>query len=68
MRFRSSHSTTSPRRVDALLLRLADGNFNVIEGYSHQDLADMVGCVRESLTATLVGFKATGAVAISRKK
>ncbi len=55
-------------RVAALLLRLADEETDEVVGYSHQDLAAMVGCLRESLTATLDGLKRTQAVAISRKK
>lgn len=55
-------------RVASLLLRLADEDTNVIEGYSHQELADMVGCLRESLTATLDRFKRSEDVAIGRKR
>ena len=55
-------------RVAGLLLRLADRDTNVVEGYSHQELACMVGCLRESLTVTLDRFKGTEAVAIGRRR
>ncbi|MDA1347376.1 MAG: Crp/Fnr family transcriptional regulator [Chloroflexi bacterium] len=55
-------------RVAGLLLRLSDGITDVIEGYSHQDLAAMIGCLRESVTVTLDRFKESGAVAIGRKR
>ena len=55
-------------RVAGLLLLLDPEGEGVVEGYSHQELADMVGCLRESLTATLDRFKCSGAVAIGRKR
>ena len=55
-------------RVGALLLRLADEQTDVVEGYSHQDLAAMVACLRESMTVTLDRLKRTGAVEIGRKR
>lgn len=55
-------------RVASLLLQLADGDTDVVEGYSHKDLAAMVGCLRESLTVTLDRFKSSDAVAIARKR
>ena len=55
-------------RVAGLLLRLSDGAADPIEGYSHQDLAAMIGCLRESLTAALDGFKRSGALEIGRKR
>ena len=55
-------------RVANLLVQLADPDTNVIEGYSHQNLASMVGCLRESLTVTLDRFKDTGALEIGRKR
>lgn len=58
------HSATA--RVAAVLLRLArDG---VIEGMSHQDLADAVGAYRETVTKILDDFEAAGLVALSRKR
>lgn len=55
-------------RVAELLLKLAGAESNAIEGYSHQDLAAMVGCLRESLTAVLDEFKKSGALAVGRKR
>ena len=55
-------------RVGALLLRLADGQTDVVEGYSHQDLAAMVGCLRESMTVTLDRLKRIDVVAVGRKR
>ena len=54
-------------RVADLLLRLSDDD-NVVEGYSHQDLASMVGCLRESFTAVLDRFKSSGALTTGRKR
>jgi CRP-like cAMP-binding protein len=55
-------------RVAALLLNLADQHTNEIKGYSHQDLAAMVGCLRESFTTVLDRFKRSNAVATGRKR
>ena len=55
-------------RVAKLLVRLADEETGVVEGYSHQDLAEMVGCLRESYTAVLDRFRNTSAVEIGRKR
>ena len=55
-------------RVAGLLLRLADGDTGVVEGYSHHDLGAMVGCLRESFTVVLDRFKESGAVTIGRKR
>ena len=55
-------------RVAGLLMRLADEETGVVAGYSHQDLAEMVGCLRESFTAVLDRFRKTDAVEIGRKR
>ena len=55
-------------RLADLLVRLANPRTNLVEGYSHQDLASMVGCLRESLTVTLNAFKRNGAITVSRKR
>lgn len=55
-------------RVAGLLLRLADEETNLIEGYAHQDLASMVGCLRESVTVALDRFKQSDAISIGRKR
>ena len=53
-------------RVASLLLNVG-GEDGVIEGYSRQDLAAMVGCLRESFTAVLDRFKRSHAVKTGRK-
>ena len=55
-------------RVAGLLLRLVEDEAEVVEGYSHQDLAAMVGCLRESLTTILDRFKDSNAITIGRKR
>lgn len=55
-------------KVAGLLLRLADPNTGVFEGYSHGDLAAMVGCVRVSFTAVLDRFKQSEALTTGRKR
>lgn len=58
-----------PARLASLLLKLArqqDGHL-VVEGYTHQDLAEMLGTYRETTTQTLNEFKQRGWVDIGRK-
>lgn len=55
-------------RLAALLLRLSDATGGVIKGYTHQDLADMVGTYRETITQTLNEFKSNGIIGIGRKR
>lgn len=59
-----------PARLASLLLRLADeqGNGSVVAGYTHQDLGEILGTYRETITQTLNDFKAEGLVTISRKR
>ena len=57
-------------RVAALLLRLAthkDGQL-IVEGYSHQDLAYMLGTYRETVTNALDHLKAEGLIEVGRKR
>ena len=54
-------------KVAGLLLQLAAEDTNIIDGYSHEDLAARVGCLRESFTAVLDRFKRSGAVTTGRK-
>lgn len=60
-----------PTRLASLLLRLADeaepGN-TLVQGYTHQDLAEMLGTYRETITQILNDFKNEGLVQIGRKK
>jgi CRP-like cAMP-binding protein len=59
-----------PARLASLLLRLADeqGDGKEVTGYTHQDLGEMLGTYRETITQTLNDFKAEGLVDISRKR
>lgn len=58
-----------PSRLASLLLRLADEkDSNVVRGYTHQDLAEMVGTYRETVTQTLNDLKAEGLLEIGRKR
>ncbi|HBY92827.1 MAG TPA: cyclic nucleotide-binding protein [Chloroflexi bacterium] len=54
------------RRLARKLLELSYGR-HTVEGYSHQELADMIGTYRETVTATLNDFKAQRMIAVGRK-
>lgn len=58
-----------PARLASLLLRLADeqGGGSEVSGFTHQDLGEMLGTYRETITQTLNDFKAAGLLEISRK-
>lgn len=54
-----------PERVARLLLSLAhDGE---VAGYSHQELADMIGTSRETVSRAMVDLKTAGVVEIDRR-
>lgn len=57
-------------RLAALLLRLATRRDDtlVVEGYSHQDLAYMLGTYRETVTHALDHLKTRGLIEIGRKR
>jgi CRP-like cAMP-binding protein len=58
-------------RIANLLLRLAEDQgpgADVIEGYTHVELADSVGTYRETATQILNDFKAAGVIDIARKR
>ena len=59
-----------PSRLSHLLLEIASeqGNTNVVKGYTHQDLSEMLGTYRETITQTLNDFKANGWIEIGRKR
>ena len=59
-----------PVRLAALLQDLAgeSNSGDTIEGYTHQDLAEMLGTYRETATQTLNEFKSHGWVEIGRKR
>ncbi|MFQ5399120.1 MAG: Crp/Fnr family transcriptional regulator [Anaerolineae bacterium] len=59
-----------PARLAGLLLQLAaeQGNSNRVTGYTHQDISEMLGTYRETITQTLNDFKADGWIEIGRKQ
>ena len=57
-----------PARLASLLLRLLPTGKEVIIGYTHQELADMIGTYRETTTQTLNQLKGQGLVEIGRKR
>jgi CRP-like cAMP-binding protein len=56
-----------PARLSSLLLRLA-GDRDRVVGYTHQDLAEMVGTYRETATQVLNDLKNKGLIEIGRKR
>ncbi len=56
-----------PSRLATQLLQLA-GEGNRVAGFTHQDLAEMVGTYRETATLALNEFKTEGLVEIGRKQ
>ncbi len=54
-----------PTRIATFLLQLADGNGKLL-GVSHQDLADMVGTYRETVTRILNEFRSEGYIDLGR--
>lgn len=57
-----------PARLTMLLLRLSERDgVDEVRGYSHQDLAEMIGSYRETVTATLDDFKRRGLVTVGRR-
>lgn len=58
-----------PARLASLLVRLAaEEEGGQLTGYTHQDLGEMLGTYRETITQTLNEFKGDGLVEIGRKK
>ncbi len=58
-----------PARLAGLLLRLAEEQeSDDLRGYTHQDLSEMLGTYRETITQTLNEFKADGLIIIGRKR
>jgi len=57
-----------PARLASLLLRLRQEQGDTIYGFTHQNLAEMIGTYRETTTQTLNKFKAEGILAIGRKR
>lgn len=57
-----------PARLAAVLLRLGSEEGHIIEGLTHQDLGDMVGAYRETVTKVLDQFQASGYVELARRR
>jgi CRP/FNR family cyclic AMP-dependent transcriptional regulator len=57
-----------PARLATILLHLRRVHGDVIEGISHQELADMAGTLRETTTQTLDEFKAMGWIETGRRR
>ena len=55
-----------PTRIATFLLQLAGEETGKIEGVSHQDLADMVGTYRETVTRILNEFRGKGYIELGR--
>jgi len=57
-----------PARLASVLLQLAPAPDQVIEGVSHQELGDMVGAYRETVTKVLDEFQVAGYVELGRRR
>ena len=57
-----------PARVASLLLKLSDDGAQPVRGMTHQDLGDMIGVYRETVSNTLGSLRDEGIVDISRKE
>lgn len=58
-----------PARLAGLLLRLSEQQNNrTVTGYTHQDLAEMLGTYRETTTQSLNQFQGQGLIEIGRKR
>ncbi len=69
-RFEETAFWGANERVASLLLRLAvyDKDQLVVAGYTHQDLAYMLGMYRETVTNALDHLKAEGTIEVGRKR
>jgi CRP/FNR family transcriptional regulator, cyclic AMP receptor protein len=54
-------------RISALLLKLANKEGDVM-GHTHQEMADMLGVYRETVTNAIAELKADGLIKVGRKK
>jgi CRP-like cAMP-binding protein len=57
-----------PARLALVLLRLRGADDGVLHDVTHQDLADMVGAHRETVTKVLRGFQAAGTVQLAHRR
>lgn len=56
------------RLANLLLTQSCESNSDTVRGFTHQDLAEMLGTYRETTTQTLNEFKANGLIEIGRKR
>lgn len=57
-----------PARVASLLLKVSNDGEYPVKGLTHQDLADMLGVYRETVTNALDGLRHDGMIEVSRKE
>lgn len=57
-----------PARVASLLLKLSNDGAQPIKGPTHQDLADMIGVYRETVTNALDSLRDQGLIEVRRKE
>jgi CRP-like cAMP-binding protein len=57
-----------PARLASVLLRLGHAHGDLIDGLTHQELGDIIGAYRETVTKTLNEFQAAGLIAVSRRR
>jgi CRP-like cAMP-binding protein len=57
-----------PARLASLLLRLSSEQGKIIDGITHQELAEMVGTYRETATQILNNLKERGLIDLARKR
>ncbi len=55
-----------PARIAAVLVRLSQEQLDEVVEITHQELGDMIGALRETVTKTLDEFQQTGLVELSR--
>ena len=56
-----------PARIASLLLQLAGTGRLEVDGFTHQEISEIVGTYRETTTQTLNEFRAQGLILIGRK-
>jgi CRP-like cAMP-binding protein len=57
---------SAPARIAAVLLRLTEGRAGAAAYVTHQEIGDMVGALRETVTKVLDDFQAEGLVELGR--
>ncbi len=57
-----------PARLAAVLLRLTREGGTPVVGLTHQELGEMVGAYRETITKTLDAFRDAGYVELARRR